>query len=178
MLKQDIVNSVAARLQKTILSEDAASAGVSPAGIFAGGDPTINGAATWANVVAMETGVDTDNALQGSLSYICGSPARGIFKTTPKETGQASYLMDSNNTMNGYPVYVTNHMVSGLQTAADEYGVAFANWSDLIIAQWGGVDLTIDPYTLAKDGQVRLVVNAYFDAKFRRSESVELASVK
>jgi HK97 family phage major capsid protein len=178
LLKQDIVDAVADRLESTIFSEDAAVAGVSPAGLFAGGDPSINGAAAWANVVAQETALGNANALRGNPSYIMGASARGIYKITEKASGTGLFLMGESNTMNGYPVHVTNHMVSGLQTAADEYGVAFANWSDLIVAQWGGVDLTVDPYTKAADGQVRLVVNAYFDAKFRRAASISLASVK
>ena len=35
----------------------------------------------------------------------------------------------------------------------------------------GAIDLTIDPYTQAANGKVRLVVNAYFDAKPRRTEA-------
>lgn len=32
-------------------------------------------------------------------------------------------------------------------------------------------DLTVDPYTQAANGKVRLVINAYFDAKPRRAEA-------
>lgn len=32
-------------------------------------------------------------------------------------------------------------------------------------------DLTVDPYTQATNGKVRLVINAYFDAKPRRAEA-------
>ena len=38
---------------------------------------------------------------------------------------------------------------------------------ELIIGQWAGIDIVIDNYTKAADGQVRLVINAYFDAKLR-----------
>jgi hypothetical protein len=33
------------------------------------------------------------------------------------------------------------------------------------------IDLVIDPYTQAANGAIRVVVNAYFDAKPRRTES-------
>jgi hypothetical protein len=33
------------------------------------------------------------------------------------------------------------------------------------------IDLVIDPYTQASNGAIRVVVNAYFDAKPRRTES-------
>ena len=41
----------------------------------------------------------------------------------------------------------------------------------MVIGQWGGIDLTVDPYTQAAKGKVRLVINAYFDAKPRRAEA-------
>jgi hypothetical protein len=32
-------------------------------------------------------------------------------------------------------------------------------------------DLTVDPFTQAPNGMIRLVINAYFDAKPRRTEA-------
>ena len=29
---------------------------------------------------------------------------------------------------------------------------------------WGGIDITVDPYTQAGNGAIRLVVNVYMDA--------------
>ena len=40
-----------------------------------------------------------------------------------------------------------------------------------MIGQWGAIDLTVDPYSQATNGKVRLVVNAYFDAKPRRADA-------
>ena len=39
----------------------------------------------------------------------------------------------------------------------------FGNWEELIIAQWGGIDLIVDPYTLKNKGMVELTVNSYWD---------------
>jgi hypothetical protein len=46
------------------------------------------------------------------------------------------------------------------------------DFSDLVIAQWGGLDITVDPYSQATNGKVRLIVNAYFDAAKRRDSLV------
>ncbi len=67
------------------------------------------------------------------------------------------------NEVNGYPVLCTS--------AVAGKGVIFGNFADLVIGQWGGIDLTVDPYTQAANGKVRLVINAYFDAKPRRAEA-------
>lgn len=39
-------------------------------------------------------------------------------------------------------------------------------------------DLVVDPYTVAKEGKVRLVVNAYFDAKVLVPTAIAVAKVK
>ena len=67
------------------------------------------------------------------------------------------------NEVNGYPVLCTS--------AVAGKGIVYGNFADLVIGQWGGIDLTVDPYTQAANGKVRLVINAYFDAKPRRAEA-------
>jgi len=39
-------------------------------------------------------------------------------------------------------------------------------------------DLLVDPYTQATNGKVRLVINAYFDAKPRRAEAFVARTLK
>lgn len=175
MLMRDIVNAVAGKLEATIFGKEDVSA-TQPLGLFFTA-PTTKGAASWANMVALETAIDTSNALMGNLKYITNAPAKGKLKTTVKVAAQALYLMDG-DTMNGYPVLTSNHVASALQVGGDEYGIVFANWADLMIGQWGGFDITVDPYTLAKNGQVQIVINAYFDAKFRRTASYATGSLK
>ena len=58
----------------------------------------------------------------------------------------------------GYPLYSTS-----LATAQSGENVLFGNWSNLMIGQWGALDLTVDPYTLADQGKVRMVINSYWD---------------
>ena len=83
--------------------------------------------------------------------------------------------MYDNGNVNGYPVITTSHM---LKNASSEYGIIFGNWADLIIGSWSGLDLVIDPYTVATYGKVRIVINAYFDVKKRRNESFAAGTMK
>ena len=53
--------------------------------------------------------------------------------------------------------------------------IAYGDFSNLAIGQWGAIDLTVDPYTQASNGKVRLVINAFFDAKVIRPEAIVLA---
>jgi len=176
LLMADIVNALSGKLEATVFGKEAASA-TQPGGLFAVA-PSIKGAATLKNLIALETAVDTANALVGNLRYITNSKGRGILKGTPKVANQALYLMEAAGSLNGYSSLVTNHVATALQVGGDEEGIVFGNWQDFLIGQWGALDLTIDPYTRAKEAEVRIVINAYFDAVQRRSASFATGSLK
>lgn len=175
MLMNDIVNAIASKLQATIFGKEAGSS-TQPAGFFATA-PSIKGDATWANIVALETAVDTSNALKNTAAYITNAGGRGILKSTPKVADQNGFILEGNDT-NGYPVLVTNSVAKQLQTEADEFGIVFGDWSQYVIGQWGAIDLVVDGISQAVNGNVRIVVNAYFDAKPRRDAAFKTGSLK
>jgi hypothetical protein len=47
----------------------------------------------------------------------------------------------------------------------------FGNWADLLIGQFGGVDILINPYTKGKEATVEVIVNAWFDHAIRQASS-------
>lgn len=170
MLRDQIVCAIAAKLEATILGAAATSA-LKPDGFFTS-VPAAGGAVDWNKIVDLETKINTSNALQGNLAYVIHPTILGKLKTTVKNaSGAGGFLIGDNGMLNGYKCLVSTNVASGLQAAKDEYGAIFANWADYFIGQWGALDLTVDPFTKASDGQIRLVVNAYFDAGTRRDES-------
>jgi HK97 family phage major capsid protein len=183
LLMANIADAVARKLESTILGV-AAYSSKQPQGmgykITTGADTKANAAVpTWATMVGLETSVDTSNALQENLAYITNGTCRGFLKTIYRVAtyGEETLLLPD-GTMNGYPVLVTN--AASTIAGDDDTGelIVFGNWKDLYICQWGGYDITVDPYTLAKTNQVQLVINAYFDAKgIRGSASTDVHSV-
>lgn len=170
MLRDQIVRAIAAKLEATIFGA-AATAASKPDGFFTTVPPA-GGAVDWKKIVELETKINTANALQGNLAYVIHPAILGKLKTTVKDaSGAGGFLIGDNGMLNGYKCLVTTNVASGLQTAKDEYGAIFANWADYFIGQWGALDLTVDPYTEAANGQIKLIVNAYFDAGIRRDES-------
>ena len=159
MLKRDIVGAIANKLEETILG-NAAGSTTKPAGIF-NGVTADTAVVSYKDVVAMEAALEGAN-VSGDIKFIVSPTAKADLKTTLKATGVSGYLMEGNE-IDGYQVLSTS--------AVAGKGVVMGNFSDYVIAQWGGIDLTVDPYTKAADGKVRLVINAYFDAKPRRSEA-------
>lgn len=121
------------------------------------------GAPTWANIVGMESAVAADNALVGSMAYIMHPTLAGTLKTTEKASSTGQFIWENGNIVNGYRALRTTQMTS------DE--AIFGNFDDLIIAMWGGLDLTVDPYTSSNTGTTRIVALQSVDVGVRHAES-------
>lgn len=157
MLKRDIVSAISNKLEATILGTAAGSA-TQPAGML-NGVTADTAAVTYADFVNMEAALGEKN-VRGDIKFIVSPSAKAVLKSTAKN--QNSFIMEGNE-VNGYPVLCTS--------AVAGKGIVYGNFADLVIGQWGGIDLTVDPYTQAANGKVRLVINAYFDAKPRRADA-------
>lgn len=166
MLKNDIVRAISNELEKTILG-NAAGSNTKPSGVFNG--VTADAAALdFKGIVAMEQALEDKN-VTGNLAFIVAPNVKATLKTTLKSAGVSGYLMEGGE-VDGIPVYSTS--------ACTSKGMVLGNFSDYVIGQWGGIDLTVDPYTQAASGKVRLVINAYFDAKPRRAEAFAKKVIK
>lgn len=120
---------------------------------------------TFAEMVAMESEIASDNADVDRMSYVINAAMRGHFKTAPRMgAGTESTIWEPGNTVNGYRTEVTNQIEAG--------DVFFGNFADLIIAMWGGLDLTIDPYSLSAKGGLRIVGFQDVDFVLRNTESI------
>ena len=117
---------------------------------------------SWSDVVNMESDIAVSNALTGSLSYVTRANINGAMKVKAKDSGSGLFVND-NGTVNGYPCYVSNQVEAG--------DIWFANWSDLIIGYWSGLDLQVDPYTGGASGTVRVRVLQDTDVAVRHPES-------
>ena len=94
--------------------------------------------------------------------------AKAAFRNMAKST-KSTELVYNGGTIDGTTVYNTSNVAGN--------GVAYGDFSQLAIGQWGAIDLTVDPFTKAAEGKVRLVVNAYFDAKVLRADAIKVATV-
>ena len=159
MLRSDIVNALIAKLEQTIFG-DAVGDTTKPAGIFNGAEVV---APSYAGVCAAEAAL-TDYL--GDKRFVMSPTAKSSFKQTTisGEKSDLRLLMQGNE-VDGYPVSASSNVVTG--------GYAFGDFSELVVAQWGGIDIVVDPYTLATKNAIRLVINAFFDAKVRREGAIK-----
>lgn len=129
-------------------------------------------APNWKNFVDLETEISIDNADVDNMLYLLNAKGRGHVKTTPKEAGQAIYIADG-SMINGYNYRVSNQVPANL-TKGNGTGlsnITFGNFSDLIVAFWGGIDLVVDPYSRKKEGMVEITADQFYDVGVRRAES-------
>jgi HK97 family phage major capsid protein len=133
------------------------TSGINAPTSFAGVNPT------FAEVVAMETAVAEDNALIGNLAYILPASMYGALKTTAKDSGSGQFVVEPGGTINGYRAIVSNQV-----TAGDLY---FGNFRDLLLGFYGGLDITVDPYSSSNTGTVRIVALQTCDVAVRHAVS-------
>lgn len=164
MLMTDIIDAVTTKLETTILG-DVSGSTTSPAGIFYGATD-VTGTTVHATLVNMEKEL-AESKVSGNYAFIMAPSVKATLRTTQAATSLDFIL--NNNQVIGYPYYSTN--------AVPTTRIALGRWSDLVVGQWGSYDIVVDPYTAAINGKVRIVINAYFDAKFRRAVAYETATI-
>lgn len=163
-IRTDLVNAINSKLEETILG-DAEGSATQPAGIFAEITPT--SVTDFASICAKEAEVEDANVI-GECKYILSNKAKAALRAMPKSS-KSTQLVFENGEIDGTEAFNTSN-VSGKQ-------YVYGDFSNLAIGSWGGVDLTVDPYTKAGDGQVRIVVNMYVDEVVLRPEAFATGTV-
>lgn len=155
ILIRDLAEAVAEKLDATIFGAGAGDANT-PAGLF-------NGVAaakaltemTYDDVLDLEEKVELANG--SNYMFLVNPKVKFALKGTQMANGLQ--MVFAGGEVDGYKTISSNSVV--------DKGIICMDPRELVIGQWGGYDITVDNYTKAIDGQVRLVINAYFDAKVR-----------
>lgn len=99
--------------------------------------------------------IATANRLSGKLAYVTNPTVGALLKSREKASGYPSYLITDDNKMAGYNVFESNQI--GAST------LVFGDWGMIVVGQWGGIELIINPYTNAKKGLVEITAQAMLD---------------
>ena len=157
-VREEIINAVNAKLESTILGS-AAGSNTQPAGLLNGTPTTIT---DFAGICDLEAGLDGVEGY-GEPKYIVSPKAKAALRGMAKGT-KSTQLVFEDGEIDGTQAFCTAHL-------ADK-NLVYGDFGQYVIAQWGAIDITVDNVTLAANGQVRLVVNCYFDAKPLRSNAI------
>lgn len=160
----DLSSAIAEKLQSSILGTFSGSTS-QPAGVL-NGLTEVTGATAYETVLELESQIELNKT--NGISYIMNPKAKAVLKNSVKGSSN-QLVMTDNKELNGYAAYSTTSLADNL--------TVFADWTQLVIGSLGAIDFVIDPYTLAADGQIRLVVNFYVDYAKRRNDSFAYATI-
>ena len=132
-------------------------------------DITFSGAVSRAKLVNLITKIAVENADVSTLNFLMNPIIKGELMSLETDSGSGLFVMDNNNSLLGYNVAVSTLVPTTIDT--NKTAVIFGNFADLVIANWGGVDLLVDPYTLADNAQVKVVINSFWDVKLKQPKS-------
>ena len=175
LLTSDLLDAIALKVDYAGISGGGTN---EPNGILATsgiGDVAIGtngGAVTFDHILQLEEKVAVGNAAKGALNYLTNPVVRRVLKGEATDAGSGQFVW-MNNDVNGYPAEISNGVPSagtkGTGTALSS--MIYGNFNDVVIGQWGTLNVIVDPFTLAGDGQVKITVQGFFDVAVRQPKS-------
>ena len=190
VVRNDLVVTAANALDTAVFTGTTAPADAdAPTGLYASiaaslaaNDVDFGAAPTYAEIVNLEKLVADQNALRGSLAYVTSPKGAFTAKTITLDSGSGRFLFEDGK-INSYPSFITNNIAIDLDdptaggTTSADTAYYFGNWNDLLIGNFGGLDVVIDPYTLATTGTIRMVVQMMVDINYRHLGSFAIGYV-
>ncbi len=176
----------------TVLALAIDAAGINGTG--AGGQPTgilnaagigsvaggTNGLApAWSHVVDLWKAVASANAAFGTLGFMTTTNVAGKLAVTEKATNTAQFIMpslpgaDGLASLAGFRAGISEQVPSNLTkgSGTNLSAIIFGNFADLIIGEWGALDILVDPFTGGAAGTTRIRVLQDVDILVRRVAS-------
>lgn len=161
MLMRDIQNALRQKLESTIYSDNAAGNPNIPEGMFSNCTQDAT-SLTYADIVDMQKELMSKN-INGNYKIVCSPSAYAQLRLIKLDSGSGRFYLEGNTTVDGIPVIVSNSVMDN--------GLILGDFNELMVAQWGGIDLVVDNVSRAIYGQVRVVINSYWDVQPRRKEA-------
>ncbi|MDP2976648.1 MAG: phage major capsid protein, partial [Anaerolineales bacterium] len=187
LVRTDLAASIAVEIDRVAIA--GSGSGPEPLGILNTSGigsvaiGTNGGAPTWEHILALEELLALANADTLSLAYLTNPKVRRKLKSLSKVSGDvgAGFIWEALaadepgwGRVNGYRSASTGNVPSNL-TKGTSSGICSAmilgNWADLLIGQWGGLDIIVDPYSGATAGTQRVVALQDVDIAIRRVAS-------
>lgn len=127
-------------------------------------------APTYAHITELESKIELANAMRDNIAYLTNPKVKKTLKNTKIDAGSGLFVWpQTSSELNGYPAAVSNLVpsnltkVNGETTIENLSAIIMGDFSQLHIYNWGGLDVTVDPYTLAGNAQIKLTVNSFWD---------------
>jgi HK97 family phage major capsid protein len=188
LARQDIANIIALEIDRVGI--DGSGAANQPRGLLNSSGMAVvalgpNGAPiTYDSIIDLETAVAVANADDANLAYMTNAKVVGNLKKLKATTNEYLWIGTATGlsagtpgSINGYPVFRTNQIPSnktkGTGTALSS--VVFGDWSQLMYANWGVLDILPNPFgTGYQAGNIEIRALQSMDVQIRHKESFSL----
>lgn len=167
VIREEILSAINSKLEKTVLDSEQGS-NTKPEGLFYNGGSPLTEVSKFADLTNLEAEVENAN-VDGRVVYLLSPKAKAGFRNMSKGD-KVTTLVYENGGIDGTESMSTSNI--------KDKNFAYGDFSNVVIANWGNLDLTVDPMTKASSGLVRLVVNFYCDVKTLRPEAIKVAKLK
>lgn len=103
--------------------------------------------------------VEVGNLDVASMAFLMNPVDAAKARDLKIDTGSGLFLLNDENKMIGYKTGITNQIASG--------SICFGDFSQVIVGQWGGIDILVDPYSLSTKGEVKVILFVSADVAVR-----------
>lgn len=167
VIREEIISSISSKLEKTLLGAEQGTNN-KPEGIFYNNGTPLIEVSKFKDLTDLEAEVENAN-VDGKVVYLLSSKAKSVLRNMVKGD-KTTNLVYENGAVDGTEALSTSNIA--------EKRFAYGDFSNVVIANWGNLDITVDPMTKAASGLVRLVVNFYCDVKVLRPETIKVGALK
>lgn len=184
MLRDDLLQGAAVLIEDQMINGSGAGANARGIRNTSGIGSVVAGTngltVAWSHFTDLEAACANVNASPGAIAgYLANTKTRAKAKNVQRGTNldfiispDAQPGADGLTRVNGYRVAYSNNMPSnltkGTSTTICSAALFASDWSMAVLALFGAPDITVDPYSLATTGQVRITLNQFFDFGVRQ----------
>lgn len=167
VIREEILSAINSKLEKTFLGAEQGT-NTMPQGLFYNNGTPLTEVSKFKDLTDLEADVENAN-VDGKVVYLLSPKSKGILRNMVKGE-KTTNLVYENGCVDGTEALSTSNIA--------EKRFAYGDFSNVVIANWGNLDITVDPMTKAASGLVRLVVNFYCDVKVLRPETIKVGALK
>ena len=125
-------------------------------------------AITWQDILAMEAAVDS--YMVDGMAFVMSPAARAALKGIAKGDNTAARFICEDNLINGYEVNVSG--------CVDNDNIYFGGFGELVLANWGDVEILVDPYTEGRSGAVWVTATALLNAAVTQKHAFAVGKIQ
>lgn len=165
-LRNSIAQSLGSKIEYAVFTDDSANGAYDYLGD--GKTPVTNANITNLMMALVEE-VQSNNHNRGNLGFAISNDLFNEVYTAAQVSGVNPLIIDE--AIMGVQAKFSNQ-IADITNPAVYYG----DFSKVMIAQFGGVEILVDPYTQAISGTNRLILNSYFDMKLVQGSAISVGT--